>query len=164
VRRARVVSSIRVGFAGESHEVSQIGMAYFPDMETTTQIVSGPAVRAVGWLAAAAPYSTGETPPEFVSKLRLLARNWGASTVALGWPAAGGTHTCEMCGNVRAAGNFGIPGDSVLYVAPEMVAHYVEAHRYAPPEGFITAVLRCPLPDTPEYARAVEPFLASEAG
>ena len=134
-------------------------MAYFPDMGTATQIASGPSVRDVGWLTVTVPYATGEMPPEFVSKLRLLATHWGASTEALGWPAAGGPHTCEICGRARAAGNFGVPGDSVLYVAPEMVAHYVEAHSYAPPDAFVGAVLRCPLPGTPDYVRAVEPFL-----
>jgi hypothetical protein len=139
-------------------------MTHFPDLGTSTQIASGPSVRAVGWLTAGQPYSTGEPSPEFVSRLRLLAQNWGASTAALGWPAAGGLHTCEMCGKVHAAGNLGVPGDSVLYVAPEMVAHYVESHRYAPPDGFVRAVLQCPAPGTPEYARAVSSFRTAHTG
>ena len=139
-------------------------MAHFPDLSTETQIACAPFVRAIGWLSATAPYSTGDTPADFVDKLRLLAKHWGASTSALGWPVTGGPHTCEMCGAVRAAGNFGVPAESILYVAPEMVAHYVEAHRYAPPEAFVEAVIRCPPPDTPEYARAVRPFVTLGAG
>jgi hypothetical protein len=134
-------------------------MAHFPDMSMATQITSAPFVRAIGWLATAAPYSMGDTPPEFVSKLRLLAKNWGASTSALRWGALAGPHTCEMCGEFRASGNFGVPDDTVLFVAPEMVAHYVEAHRYAPPDAFVAAVARCPVPGTPEYERAVQPFI-----
>jgi hypothetical protein len=150
--------------AAERVIVSQTAMAYFPDLGTTTQIASSPFVRAVGWLSVAASYPTGDTPPEFVRKLRVFASQWGASTVALGWPAAGGWHTCEMCGKVHASGNFGVPSGDLLYVAPEMVAHYVEAHRYAPPEGFVAAVLACPHPEASEYARAVEPFVLVEAG
>jgi hypothetical protein len=150
--------------AAERVIVRQTSMAHFPDMATATQIASGPSVRAIGWLAAAAPYPTGETPPQFVTKLRLLVKLWGASTVALGWPAAVGPHTCEMCGKVRAAGNFAVPGASVIYVAPEMVAHYVEDHLYLPPDEFVKAVFCCPLPGTPEYALAVKPFVAAQAG
>lgn len=133
-------------------------MAHFADMGTTTQIASGSFVRAVGWLSAGIPYSTGEAPPDFVSKLRELSLRSGESTRALGWPFAGGGHLCEMCGKVRAGGNFGVPAASVLYVAPEMVAHYVEEHHYAPPESFVTAVLGCALPGTRDYAEAVKPF------
>ena len=139
-------------------------MAYFPDMSTETQIASSPYIRAVGWLSAAHPFATGDTPPEFVTKLRTLASQWGASTMALGWPVTGGPHTCELCGRVRASGNFGVPGDKVLYVAPEMVAHYVDMHRYAPPGAFVDAILACPRADTAEYALAVKPFVLAGAG
>jgi hypothetical protein len=135
-------------------------MAYFPDLGTETQIAMAPFVRAVGWLAATQPYSVGQTSPGFVEKLRQLARHWGASTSALAWPAACGPHTCEFCGKVRASGNFGVPSNAILYVAPEMVAHYVEAHGYRPPDAFIEAVLACPHPDTSEYAQVVRPFIA----
>jgi hypothetical protein len=139
-------------------------MAHFPDMSTRTQIASSPFIRAVGWLSAAEPFATGDARPEFVTKLRTLATEWGASTVALGWPVACGWHTCELCGTFRASGNFGVPGDRVLYVAPEMVAHYVETHRYAPPDAFIDAVLACPRADTAEYALAVKPFVLEGDG
>ena len=134
-------------------------MAHFPDLETRSQIASAPFVRAIGWLAASMPFPIGETPPEFVEKLRRLATSWGASTSTLAWPAAAGPHTCEFCGVFRAAGNLGVPSDSILYVAPEMVAHYVEVHDYRPPDAFIHAVLASPLPGTTEYAEAVRPFI-----
>jgi hypothetical protein len=46
----------------------------------------------------------------------------------------------------------------LLFVAPEMVAHYVEAHHYRPPAQFITAVTESPLPGTDEYRAAVASF------
>jgi hypothetical protein len=39
-----------------------------------------------------------------------------------------------------------------------MIAHYVEAHRYCPPEEFIIAVMNSPLPGSDEYHSAVDPF------
>lgn len=34
-----------------------------------------------------------------------------------------------------------VMGSGVAYAAPELVAHYVEAHGYLPPADFIEAVL-----------------------
>jgi hypothetical protein len=32
-------------------------------------------------------------------------------------------------------------GDGVAYAAPELIAHYVEAHDYQPPADFVDVVL-----------------------
>jgi hypothetical protein len=39
-----------------------------------------------------------------------------------------------------------------------MVSHYVDAHRYRPPDVFVQAVLACPAPGTIEYTGAVAAF------
>jgi hypothetical protein len=44
-----------------------------------------------------------------------------------------------------------------------MVAHYVADHAYAAPREFVEAAMRCPLPGTQEYARAVR-GIVGEAG
>jgi hypothetical protein len=49
----------------------------------------------------------------------------------------------------------------VLFVAPEMVIHYVEQHKYLPPDEFILALTRSPLPGTDEYTVAVAMFRGS---
>jgi hypothetical protein len=123
---------------------------YFPDLGTETQIDSGDHVRAVGWLSSAQPFSQGEVPAEFISKLRALSDNWGAGLDALWWPAAGGFHECEFCGGSRASGNLGVP--------MEMICHYVESHGYRPPDPFVHAVLASPIPGSADYARAVARF------
>jgi hypothetical protein len=51
-----------------------------------------------------------------------------------------------------------VPGGDLLFVAPEMVMHYIEQHGYRPPAEFVAAVLRSPLPDTEEYQIIMEPF------
>jgi len=46
----------------------------------------------------------------------------------------------------RRAGsrNLFIPFDNYLYIAPELILHYIESHEYYPPEVFIKAALCCP--------------------
>lgn len=45
----------------------------------------------------------------------------------------------------------------VLFVAPGMIAHYVEHHGYAPPAEFVAAVMTSP-PGTAAYGTLVERF------
>jgi hypothetical protein len=77
---------------------------YFPDLGTETQIDRGAHVRAVGWLSSSQPFSQGDVPAEFVARLRTVCENWGAGLDALWWPAAGGTHECELCSRFSAGG------------------------------------------------------------
>src|SRR5262249_25954503 len=83
----------------------------------------------------------------------------GASAVALGLGAAGGHHTCEFCDRAHGTANFGVPAGDKLFFSPEMIAHYVEVHRYSPPAEFIAAIMSSPLPGTREYVNAVAPFV-----
>jgi hypothetical protein len=121
-------------------------------------VASGDHVRAVAWLHHEHPYPQGEVSPEFLERLKQFAGRWGESTWALGWGCFRGLHTCEFCRKIRACGNFGVPSGDVLFMAPEMIVHYVEQHRYLPPTEFVTAVLGSPLPGTEEYRLAVERF------
>jgi hypothetical protein len=133
-------------------------MSWFPDLGTFTMIERGNHVRAIGWLSAEHPFPVGDVPAEFLGRLQSFARAWGDSIDALGWPICCGGHDCELCGQCWASGNFGVPQGDLLFVAPEMVAHYVEAHHYRPPAQFITAVTESPLPGTDEYRAAVASF------
>jgi hypothetical protein len=66
-------------------------------------------------------------------------------------------HQCEFCHDPEASGrlNLGVPFGDVIFIAPELVVHYMTRHRYLPPEDFITAVMRSALPGTGEYQAAV---------
>jgi hypothetical protein len=150
--------------AAEHQNVSQTAMTYFADLDTTTQIARGPHVRAIGWLSAKHAYPRGASSPAFTDRLRSLCQRWGESGDALDWPVAAGPHTCELCNDFRASGNIGVPSGAALFVAPEMVAHYVEQHSYLPPQEFVDAVLASPAPGTADYADAVKPFVAGSAG
>ena len=136
-------------------------MGYFPDFGKETPVVSGPLIRAVGWLSSTQPFNQGSVPAEFSTRLDLICERWDDGVEALEWPDARDAHTCELCGDFHAAGSVAVPGDGILFVAPEMVAHYVDEHGYLPPADFVEAVLACPIPGTDEYASAVAPFVGS---
>jgi hypothetical protein len=133
-------------------------MSWFPDLGTVTLIHSGDHVRAVGWLSFQQSFQQGDVPAEFLGRLRMYASRWGDSVDALNWPVCMGGHRCDLCGGCYTSGNFGVPQRDLLFVAPEMIVHYVAAHHYLPPSEFITAVMESPLPGTNEYRDAVAPF------
>jgi hypothetical protein len=135
-------------------------MSWFPDMGTVCMIADGDHIRAIGWLSDKYPFPVGDTPPQFVARLKKFCLRWRRGLEPLAWGMFMGPHRCELCRKYFASGNIGIPAGDVLFAAPEMVAHYVKAHRYAPPAEFVAAVLSAPLPGTPEYTAAVAAFRA----
>lgn|SRR6185312_1396314 len=112
---------------------------------------ANPAIVNVGWLSVDRPYQAGNVPPAFLEAIRTLV----ASPVNL----YRGVHACEFCpspmttrngapwwqpvpgstgsGEIRVTG-----GDGRTYVAPVLLLHYLEAHRYRPPDAFVAAVLQ----------------------
>ena len=143
-------------------------MAYHRDLSTNAYLVEGEGVRAIAWLDAEHPYSTGDVPPDFVSALR--AQLEGELWVYLRYR---GSHACELCGpfdeGCWSTDNLFVPSPEYLYVAPVMIAHYIEEHRYRPPEEFVRAVEACPPQCSPafvellrRYEHLFEPIFAVE--
>lgn len=110
-------------------------------------------LRAVGWLGAGKDFPTGPTRHDLVKKLRLQRK----SQCNPWYGAFLGMHTCELCDDrsVGSWANLYIPGDGVVYVAPEGIIHYIEAHDYLPPLEFRNAVERCPPGDCVDYYEAL---------
>jgi len=135
-----------------------VTMSFFPDMGCKSLVAAGDHVRAVGWLHPEHPYTKGDVPANFLARLKEFAARSGDSAEALYFGAFGGFHTCEFCGQAHGIGNFGVPSGALLFVAPEMIVHYIEEHAYRPPAEFIEAILRSPLPNTEEYQLITEPF------
>ena len=133
-------------------------MSFFPDLGTTTLLVSGDHVRAIGWLHPDHPYTEGQVSAEFLERLKEFVSQSSESASALFFGAFGGFHTCEFCGWAPGHANFGVPDGEILYVAPEMVVHYIQEHDYCPPAAFVRAVMRSPLPESEEYQLITEPF------
>lgn len=99
-------------------------------------------VLAVGWLSKDEPFTQGDVPPVFTERLAGLI--WHPVNLYRG------SHQCEFCppatpvkdggnGEIRVQGYSG-----VVFVAPVLVAHYVTAHGYQPPQVFVNAVLKPP--------------------
>ena len=51
--------------------------------------------------------------------------------------------------------NVFVPGDAKIYVAPELILHYIDQHGYAPPAEFQQAVLDCPTMRSVPYLQAI---------
>jgi hypothetical protein len=54
--------------------------------------------------------------------------------------------------------NLLVPTREFLYVAPELVVHYIEDHGYRPPDQFLEAVQTCPEQGSVEFLELLQPF------
>lgn len=112
---------------------------------------AAPILRAVGWLERGYPFAIGDPDEAVYHRLCELLRDpWAPGAFA-------GVHKCDLCRytpEAQGSRNLFIPGRAFLYVCPELITHYMNAHGYAPPRGFCNAALACP--DTrEEYLRAL---------
>jgi hypothetical protein len=97
----------------------------------------------VGWLCRERDYPKGRAPAGLAAALHRAAATDRVQQTR-------GYHFCPWCVS-RLAGRLGhcargsaeirVVGDGVVYAAPELIAHYVEAHDYLPPEEFVHAVM-----------------------
>ena len=107
---------------------------------------------AVGWLEQGKPFPTGEVPRAVYDALREMRKNPWQPFVCPG------LHECDLCrfdGEARGCANLIIPSDGIIYVAPELIVHYMNAHGYQPPDEVCRAVLSCPPMRSMEYLKAV---------
>jgi hypothetical protein len=107
-------------------------------------------ILAVGWLEASSPFSIGNTPANVFNRLKELTRDPWQPFVFMG------IHSCDLCqfeGEKAGAANVFIPHQSKIYVCPELITHYINAHSYRPPDEFCDAVLACPDMRSMEYKR-----------
>ncbi|MBN2313832.1 MAG: hypothetical protein JXM79_07870 [Sedimentisphaerales bacterium] len=109
------------------------------------------ALLAVGWLSANSQYETGDSDPAFFARLLELARSPWEPGVCMGY------HECELCQFQPAMGksNIFVPYQGSIYVAPELIVHYIAAHRYKPPQVFVDAVMTCPEMNSMDYKKAL---------
>jgi hypothetical protein len=67
-----------------------------------------------------------------------------------------GVHECNLCqfaGEASSAANLFFPHEDRIYVCPELIAHYINAHHYQPPTIFWDAVRTCPPMASMDYKR-----------
>ena len=132
---------------------------FFADLEPCRYFVGRWAdfLIAVGWLEPEQPFRKAPVSEAFTAALAsLLKKPWQPVFLA-------GPHCCGFClaqGASQPAfgiANLFVPAGEKVFAVPEMIAHYVRDHGYAPPEEFQTAVLRCPPMHSGEFLAQVRP-------
>jgi hypothetical protein len=114
-------------------------MTYFPDLTLYAYFPpekERPNTVNIGWLDRDYPFPTGKTSKKFQDKLQQVSLRRVNQTT--------GFHSCCFCkGPERphSSAEIRVSGAGKVYAAPELVHHYVVAHRYKPPVEFIAAVL-----------------------
>jgi hypothetical protein len=110
---------------------------------------------AVGWLGKEFKFQTGKVSWQFYNKLCEFVENPWQPFLSSGF------HFCELCQfygsryTATGSSNLFVPFNNVIYVAPELIVHYINVHHYQPPEIFIDAVMECPYIQTMEYKRCL---------
>jgi hypothetical protein len=136
-------------------------MAWFQDLSPYTYFdeSSKPQAFNIGWLSPEHPFPTAAPSEEFLAAL------WEFCRISV--VQTRGIHSCEFCGhwyhhtakrgetrlNLGSAEIrvFSESGGSQTFAAPTLIYHYVQKHRYRPPDAFIAAVLSGPRPPSNTY-------------
>jgi hypothetical protein len=128
-------------------------MAWYEDLAPFAEL--GPncatCLRAVGWLERGRPFSTGPVDSAVYTQLvELLQHPWEPATTM-------GFHRCDLCLYDGPPGkrNLYVPAAGAVFVAPELVTHYMNAHGYRPPDEFCAAILACPPMRSMPYLKAL---------
>ena len=134
-------------------------MAFFQDFSDYAYSAEfyRPRTKNIGWLEAGHSFEQSVTPPE---ALELL---WTFCSISVA--QFRGRHLCDLCipndtvslvrnGQRLSLGSaeirvFSSTGD--IYAAPNLIYHYVSAHRYRAPEEFLRALAEGPKPPSKEY-------------
>ncbi|MEP0873298.1 hypothetical protein NDA01_26410 [Trichocoleus desertorum AS-A10] len=132
-------------------------MTCYPDLGTIDYfpVDSEVVLRAVGWLGNECEFPTGKVSQQFFNKLCDLVEKAWQPVVSAGF------HVCELCqfqdaqATPRGTSNLFVPFDGVIYVAPGLIVHYVNAHHYLPPSVFIEAVMQCSQMQSMDYKKSL---------
>ena len=120
--------------------------------------------RAVGWLDEEQNFEKGNVSNAFFTKMCRLASKPLPVFITAGF------HACPFCKFTQALTaqeydgffvkgvsqlNVFVPGNGYLFVSPESITHYIDAHGYFPPQEFQDAVMACPEPGTQTFRKAL---------
>ena len=127
-------------------------MAWFADLGPLNYFPGSAAeiLIAIGWLEHGHSFDTGAVDREVYGRLEALLQDPFQPLVSAGY------HGCSIClfrPEAKGTANLFVPAGSVVYVCPELILHYMNAHHYRPPSPFCQAVLACPDTRSMEYKR-----------
>lgn len=129
-------------------------MAWFNDLSPCDYFGAqyASSLTAVGWLENGKPYPVGPVDRQVYDRLVELRKELWQPMVA------GGHHACNLCqfeSEAKSVNNLFIPANGFILVCPELIVHYINAHRYVPPDLFCSAVLACPSMRSSDYRKAI---------
>jgi hypothetical protein len=118
-------------------------VTWYEDLTPYTHgpVDSGDTALNVGWLEAGRAFPTGAVGSPLTQ--RVLGHRLVAAAAAPTGPMFVGTHRCGLCpdGGPPGSGEIRVRApDGTVMAAPTLVAHYVEAHDYRPPDPFVEAL------------------------
>jgi hypothetical protein len=129
---------------------------FIPDLSPLESTSEREAGLAVGWLDSEHPYPMGHVQPDAISRL--------ADLCLVPVHQTRGFHACHFCnasreggwlhgvrfehrGTTRMLGSAEIrvqAADGTVFLAPDLIVHYVAEHDYLPPPSFLKALERIP--------------------
>lgn len=106
-------------------------------------------VRNIGWLDLTKSFVTNSSLSEVIVKLTLAVSSGGVFQPLV--EPIRESPSCAICGELNLKDLSGrsvpkselwIPADELIFACPIEILHYIEFHKYRPPESFISAVLK----------------------
>lgn len=135
-------------------------MSFYPDLSPYTynvKVVNSHFLN-IGWLDAKHPFATGSVDEAFLGRL------WAYCQKSVN--EFRGFHDCDFCDTIvkpvtarrndeelqLGSAEIRVPGkNGIVYIAPNLIYHYVTVHHYQPPAEFIDAIIHSPHPSSSEY-------------
>ena len=121
---------------------------YYKDGKASHLVLKeGLQLSAVGWLERPG-FTTGQTPDACIGALV------AAHATRIVRDGTRGIHTCTLCGEhlpqlqwrdqavqLKGHGHYLIQMSKTVYMAPELLLHYIYHHAYCPPQEFVGATI-----------------------
>lgn len=133
-------------------------MSYYEDLTPYNYHHHSKRELNVGWLEKEQEFQIGDVPEGFIERLKTISEHRVFQTR--------GFQLCHFCKEqivdnkikcatssceIRVVGK-----DGFVYASPQMIVHYIEEHKYLPPQQFIDAVMNGPLPGSAEYDEVIK--------
>ena len=107
---------------------------------------------AVGWLERDHDFTKGNIDKEIYDRLCELLQDPFQPGIFMG------IYECDLCqwqfsSKFAGSSNLFVPNGETIFVCPELILHYIDAHWYKPPAIFCEAVKACPPIRSMEYKK-----------
>jgi hypothetical protein len=138
---------------------------YLPDLSAKT--AKTPNLKNIGFLWSGHSFPRGRVSPLLFERLvslvemprRSCASGYHNCCVGLCRLRIGPCpqHTFQFRGRILYLGSWNIivPAMEQVFIAPNLILHYLHRHKYKPPETFCSAVLDCPTPGSEAYFASI---------